>query len=262
MPFLGASLVRRQLNNFLSKYCDPDWVVGAAARAQAEGTPWARVACAWNQMQTATGRLSSSSPNLQAVTKYQFSAATAAAAPSGSSWGQAPAATAAAAAPPPLVNIRSAFVAPEGSVLISADYSQIVRSLAWAASPTAWAVGGCFPAVLVSLHFVFYLLLLPTQELRILAHKSGDRKLLHLLRQAGEKGDAFNLIAAAFLGKQTGQCASFHWCIGASGCSGLLPLMPLLAFFVLSQQGRPREGQARDLWHCVWHQPCRPRSKC
>jgi DNA polymerase I-like protein with 3'-5' exonuclease and polymerase domains len=30
---------------------------------------------------------------------------------------------------------------------------------------------------------------------------SGDEKLVQLLRQAGEKGDAFNLIAGAFLGK-------------------------------------------------------------
>ena len=41
-------------------------------------------------------------------------------------------------------------------------------------------------------------------ELRVLAHMSGDEKLIHLLKQAGAKGDAFNLIAGAFLGKQTG----------------------------------------------------------
>ena len=45
---------------------------------------------------------------------------------------------------------------------------------------------------------------IPQIELRVLAHMSGDEKLIHLLRQAGEKGDAFTLIACAFLGKQSG----------------------------------------------------------
>ncbi len=71
-----------------------------------------RVHTSWNQTGTATGRLSSSEPNLQSV----------------------PAAHEAG------VDIRSAFVAPAGRVLLGADYSQI--------------------------------------ELRVLAHMSGDENLI------------------------------------------------------------------------------------
>ena len=75
----------------------------------------------------------------------------------------APDATAAAAAEGLVdVNIRDAFVAPPGCVLLSADYGQV--------------------------------------ELRVLAHLSGDPALLRLLRQAGPTGDAFRLIASAWLG--------------------------------------------------------------
>ncbi|GAX74846.1 hypothetical protein CEUSTIGMA_g2292.t1 [Chlamydomonas eustigma] len=148
-------LEHRQLVNFLSKYCEAGWVQAAATRAKASGYHWSRVACRWNQTQTATGRLSSAAPNLQAVTKYQFSALSQSKVRAGHEEDTAQQAG--------VINIRSAFVAPEGSVLISADYSQV--------------------------------------ELRILAHLSGDQKLVHLLRQAGKQGDAFNLIAASFLGK-------------------------------------------------------------
>jgi hypothetical protein len=93
-------------------------------------------------------------PTPQAVTKYCISS------PASGSTSSNPSAS--------VINIRSAFIAPKGSVLISADYSQI--------------------------------------ELRVLAHMSQDAKLMHLLRQAGAKGDAFSLIAASFLGiKRTGK---------------------------------------------------------
>ena len=55
----------RQLVNFMSKYIEADWVQAAIAKARVSGCTWARVACSWHQTQTATGRLSSSSPNLQ-----------------------------------------------------------------------------------------------------------------------------------------------------------------------------------------------------
>ena len=59
------------------------------------------------------------------------------------------------------INIRDAFVAAPGCVLIAADYSQI--------------------------------------ELRVLAHLSGDARLMDILRQAGVSGDAFALIAKTWL---------------------------------------------------------------
>jgi hypothetical protein len=56
------------------------------------------------------------------------------------------------------INIRDAFVAPAGRLLLSADYSQI--------------------------------------ELRLLAHFSKDAGLQQLLRQAGPAGDVFTAMAA------------------------------------------------------------------
>ncbi len=49
-------------------------------------------------------------------------------------------------------------------------------------------------------------------ELRVLAHLSGDTKLIEILRQAGVGGDAFALIAKTWLRKphDTGQtCLGF-----------------------------------------------------
>lgn len=59
------------------------------------------------------------------------------------------------------INIRDAFAASPGCVLISADYSQV--------------------------------------ELRVLAHLSRDPQLIHILTQAGLQGDAFALIAKTWL---------------------------------------------------------------
>lgn len=183
-PLPQLVLEHRMLVNFLSKYCEPQWVQDAAGQAQALGQDWARVRCSWNQMQTATGRLSSSSPNLQAVTKYQVAITLSAQSPQqGHKTGARGDAVASSSAqadpgggsgtsqqqPPPqqeLVNIRSAFMAPAGRRLLSCDYSQI--------------------------------------ELRILAHMSQDRHLIALLKQAGVKGDAFTLIAGAFLNQPRG----------------------------------------------------------
>ena len=87
---------------------------------------------------------------MQAVTKYTISAG-----------GPGPGVALAAGSTKHVVNIRDAFVAGPGCVLIAADYSQI--------------------------------------ELRVLAHLSGDPKLIQILRQAGAGGDAFALIARTWL---------------------------------------------------------------
>lgn len=87
-----------------------------------------------------------------------------------------------------IINIRDAFVASPGCLLIAADYSQI--------------------------------------ELRVLAHLSGDTKLIEILRQAGVGGDAFALIAKTWLRKphDTGQI-----CLGFFAFH-LLSFLPFLLF--------------------------------
>lgn len=112
-PLPSLVLQYRALQNFVSKWVQADWARAAAggfpsaeafAQAQPPGAcPIPRVYCSWNQTATATGRLSSSAPNLQAVTKYNLEAA-------GNEG---------------LINIRDAFVAPPSCLLIAADYSQV-----------------------------------------------------------------------------------------------------------------------------------------
>ena len=75
-----------------------------------------RLRCEWNNTRTATGRLSSSNPNLQAVGGVSISESLSekdADVPVGADDGNA------------CVSLRGAFVAPEGRVLLAADYSQI-----------------------------------------------------------------------------------------------------------------------------------------
>lgn len=51
--------------NLHSKFLGAPWVAAAAEEARATGSRVGRVRCAWNQTCTATGRLSSSGPNMQ-----------------------------------------------------------------------------------------------------------------------------------------------------------------------------------------------------
>ncbi|DBA78569.1 TPA: hypothetical protein ACH3X1_008502 [Trebouxia sp. C0004] len=148
-PLPPLILEYRCMHNIFTKWIQPPWVHQMAA-ASAGGQ--VRVRCSWNQIATATGRLSSSSPNLQAVTKYTTSVR-----------GLPPEPHAALGSSKQDINIRDAFVASPGCLLIAADYSQI--------------------------------------ELRVLAHLSGDLKLIQVLRQAGVGGDAFALIAKTWLRK-------------------------------------------------------------
>ncbi|KAI8467833.1 MAG: hypothetical protein J3K34DRAFT_460173 [Monoraphidium minutum] len=163
----GLVIENRALINLCSKWLDAGWVRAAAAEAaaaEAAGGPRAagggggvaRVRCCWHQTGAATGRLSCSSPNLQAVTRYTLEAEApgepaAAGGPTAAAAAVAgPAAVAAAAGADPLalINVRGAFVAPAGRLLVSADYSQV--------------------------------------ELRLLAHFSGDDALCGLLRRGGD----------------------------------------------------------------------------
>ncbi|WIA11812.1 hypothetical protein OEZ85_011902 [Tetradesmus obliquus] len=110
----GLVLEYRSKQNAVSKYFDADWVQraarqGAAQAAAAGGRPVVvDLRCCWNQTNTATGRLSSCSPNLQAVTKYSITAQQQQQQPDASSF-----------------SIRDVFVARPGYVLLSADYSQV-----------------------------------------------------------------------------------------------------------------------------------------
>ena len=72
-----------------------------------------RLRCEWNNTRTATGRLSSSNPNLQAVGGVSISEKDVGVVPVGADDENA------------CVSLRGAFVAPEGRVLLAADYSQI-----------------------------------------------------------------------------------------------------------------------------------------
>ncbi|GLI65686.1 hypothetical protein VaNZ11_009293 [Volvox africanus] len=210
-PLPALVLQYRSLQNVLSKWLEPEWLPPLLARsgmARAAAFPSAsasaicsgarealpRISCCWNQTATATGRLSSSGPNMQAVTRYevmvQIEDEDAAVATAGTARGLgmpiAGGATGSAGGGAcrkacgcgddedtetgqrggrsMAIVARNAFVAPAGRLLVAADYSQI--------------------------------------ELRLLAHLSGDLRLQKLLKmgQNGSGGaDAFRLIAAAWL---------------------------------------------------------------
>ncbi|KAG2490280.1 hypothetical protein HYH03_011232 [Edaphochlamys debaryana] len=184
-PLPGLVLQYRSLQNVLSKWLAPDWLPLLLERSGAEPGPAGpaagpgagpaqarlpRLSCCWNQTATATGRLSSSAPNMQAsgrgwwselaVTKYDVTVEL----PGGGPGGGGAAGGGGGAGGELRIVARSAFTAPPSRLLLSADYSQI--------------------------------------ELRLLAHLSGDRSLQELLRRGTDPrgaGDAFRHIAAAWL---------------------------------------------------------------
>lgn len=149
-PFPALVLEYRALQKTHGTYIDP-----LLKRARLDlRTNEHRIHCDWHGTRTATGRLSTSSPNIQAIQKYTLRGgeSTLEGGESTSGWLE--------------INVRNAFVASAGCVLIAADYSQI--------------------------------------ELRILAHCSNDEALTQLLCQAGTKGDVFAYLWNQFQGKPFG----------------------------------------------------------
>jgi len=127
-----ASIVleHRRLSQIVSKWIDADWLrreiaLDAQNKGRGRDRDLLRIRCSWNQTATATGRLSASSPNLQAVTKYVVNSLP----PGGEKEGQS---LRSDGGPEEMhINIRNSFVAEKGSILLSVDYSQIeVRILA------------------------------------------------------------------------------------------------------------------------------------
>eukprot|EP00899_Mesostigma_viride_P007280 jgi/Mesvir1/16553/Mv10094-RA.1 len=151
------------------------WVDALVGHTRRDRAGQARVHSRWHAQNTATGRLSSSDPNLQCVPKFVLEGR-----PSGRPTldggdffddeepreGEGSGAGARLEGDAIRISIRDAFVARKGHVLLCADYSQI--------------------------------------ELRVLAHLSGDAKLIGMLEKAGPDGDVFLLIATQWLHKPTG----------------------------------------------------------
>ena len=167
-PLPALALEHRCLVNFRSKWLDAPWVraaaaaEAAAAAGGAAGGGVARVRCCWSNTGAATGRLSCSAPNLQAVTRYAIEGTAAADGADGVDGADGGAGGSGGPGAPPAalasINVRSMFVAPPGRLLLSADFSQV--------------------------------------ELRMLAHLSGDEALCALLRRGG---DVLTAIAESWL---------------------------------------------------------------
>ena len=66
-PLPAIVLESRKLSQYLAKWVNAPWIEEAA---QAQGVQEPRICSRWNQLATATGRLSCADPNLQAVTGY------------------------------------------------------------------------------------------------------------------------------------------------------------------------------------------------
>ena len=108
-------LEHRKASQIISKWIEADWLHKAKHLKGDEGV--LQIHCCWNQTATATGRLSASNPNLQAVTKSINRFNCGVMDSSGDSIVN--------------VNIRDAFIPKREKVFLSLDYSQIeIRILA------------------------------------------------------------------------------------------------------------------------------------
>lgn len=240
----------RCMQNVLTKWVDSDWVQEATRQAAAADSGSADVRCSWNQLATATGRLSSSSPNLQVgFNEIGTLMRDASVMNSG---------------PETLCTGRRHQNKPTGWPLCRKLCSTCLwhRAQSW----LTWhrAVSSCCclvlqavtkytitahrqvqpvrsaptsgPCVLfISVRDAFVarpgMLLLSADysqiELRLLAHFSGDPLLCQLLHQSGSQGDVFKLIAAAWMQP------------GARPGSG-----------VSSNVADPKAGKQQGVWDC------------
>ena len=190
----------RALTNARNKWVQERAWTREAEREAAEDAGAGGLACLgpararprWTQTSTATGRLASSAPNVQAVTRYRLQMAlptTPKTMPP-----TAAAAAAAAAAPRPAppqpqpqpqqIAVRDAFVAPPGACLVSADYRQV--------------------------------------ELRLLAHLSGDAALARLFRDEGGGGGS----GGAGGGDDPFEALARRWLMGAAAVAAASPASP------------------------------------
>ena len=150
-PLPGLVLRYRHLNKLLSTWILPMPLLGRPDRVHGiEGSGLAIYPYWLNA--TATGRLSCTTPNIQATPKLLKDVA--------------------ADGDELIINIRSAFKARHGSVLVACDYSQM--------------------------------------EVRVLAHLSKDEKLVSLLNRAGASGDVFQMMVEWIASSGGERCERDH----------------------------------------------------
>ena len=159
------------LLEFVVPYSDSNITHGRAQQ-------W-RVHAEWNQLSVETGRLSASKPAIQCIPRDPEPIVLETATPSPSSL---PLPTPLPPQADVVLNVRSAFVASPGCVLVAVDYSQI--------------------------------------EMRVLAHFCQDPQLLALF--ADPNGDVYNLVAAALLGKPVDQVAKPERNLAKTCCLGII----------------------------------------
>jgi len=173
-PCVPAILRYRTLAKLKGTYIDGllEFVVPYSDGQTHGRAPQWRLHAEWHQLSVETGRLSASKPAIQCIPRDPEPIFLEAATP--------------APTPPPqadvVLNVRSAFVASPGCVLVAVDYSQI--------------------------------------EMRVLAHFCQDPQLLALF--ADPNGDVYNLVAAALLSKPVDQVAKQERNLAKTCCLGII----------------------------------------